>query len=258
MIIFNDYELSDALFDLPCIIGKAKIYPTKVSEYKIFQKYSKYIMFSKAHYGVPSDYKDSLLRCSIYYNIMVLRGDNNSNEDNTEYLNIVFEELEELFSLVCREQIKFSFIDNTYNFINKNSEVIIDENNFDTIRKVLLKLNMIFEPKIYESELERKWEEKAMIARSKKNTSFDFVDIITIVSCSASKSYKDIYEQNIIQLYSDYFRCINTENSRTTSIFQSVDSKYKGSNFADSMVGFLFKNPYEGIWKDKSSLLGKL
>ena len=34
MIIFNDYELTDALFDLPCIVGNAKIYPTKVCDYK--------------------------------------------------------------------------------------------------------------------------------------------------------------------------------------------------------------------------------
>lgn len=258
MVIFNDYELTDALFDLPCIIGNAKIYPTKVCEYKTFQKYNKYILYSKKHFNLPDNYEDSLLKCLIFCNIALLQNNKNFKMEDMSQADIIFRELEEFFSLICREELKFNFINNTYSFVNKDGVIIIDENNFDTVRLVLLKLNMAFEPKIYVSEIERKWEEKAMIARSKKSKKFDFADIITIVSCNTQKSYKDISEENTIQLYSDYFRCINGENSRATTLFQSVDSSYKGVDFTDSIVDHLFHNPYEGIWKDKSSLLGKL
>lgn len=260
MVIFNDYELSDALFDLPCIIGNAKIYPTKVTDHKTFQKYSKYILYSKKHFNITDDCKDSLLKTIIYCHIKLLQENPSTfNSDLVYQQNIIVKDIAELLSIVCREKIKFNYDNGKYTFVDKDGLVIIDENNFDTIRKILLKLNMMFEPKIYESEIERKWEEKAMIARNKSNNKeFDFIDIITIVSCSTGKSYKEISEQNVIQLYSDFFRCTNTESSIRTTIFQSVGCELKGTNFTDSIVGLLFRNPYEGIWTDKSSLTGKL
>lgn len=260
MVIFNDYELSDALFDLPCTVGNAKIYPTKVTDHKTFQKYGKYILYSKKHFNITDDYKDSLLKTVIYHHIKSLQ-DNPStfNPDLVYQQNIIVKDLEELFSITCREEIKFNYDNGNYTFINKDGLIIVDEDNFDTIRQILLKLNMMFEPKIYKSEIERKWEEKAMIARNKNsNKDFDFIDIITIVSCSTGKSYKEISEQNIIQLYSDFFRCTNTESSIRTAIFQSVGCELKGANFTDSIVGLLYRDPYEGLWKDKSSLTGKL
>lgn len=260
MVIFNDYELTDALFDLPCIIENAKVFPTKVCEYKTFQKYIKYILCSKKHFNIKEDYENSLLKIIIYSHIRLLQEDPSTfNSDLVHQQNIIVKELEELFSMVCREEIKISDDDKTYSFVDTSGKVIIDEDNFDMIREVLLKLNMMFEPKIYESEIEKKWEEKAMIARSRNNSQdFDFADIITIVSCSTGKSYQEISEQNTIQLYSDFFRCTNTESSLRTTIFQSVDSDFKGVNFTKSIVGMLFRNPYDGIWTDKSSLTGKL
>ena len=41
-----------------------------------------------------------------------------------------------------------------------------------------------------------------------------------------------------------------------TYVFKTVDGKFKGQNFSDSIVDNLFKNPYEGLWVNKNNLTG--
>ena len=255
MIIYGDYELTDALFDRPCIVQNAKIYPTKISDYKVFSKYSHYILLSKEHLKIPSNYKDSLLKTIIVYFISVLNV--NKEENLIPYFEKVTSEMSILFSIVCRENISFSLDkDGKFVFVNDKEETIIDEKNFDVIRQIILKVNVLFEPRIYDNEIEAKWEQKAMKARELKNGKFDFADMVTIVSCSTGKSYEEIFNENIIQLRSDFLRCVNNEMAHMTYVFKTVDGKFKGQNFSDSIVDNLFKNPYEGLWVNKNNLTG--
>lgn len=253
MIIYGDYELTDALFDRPCIVQNAKIYPTKISDYKVFSKYSHYILLSKEHLKIPSNYKDSLLKTIIVYFISVLNV--NKEENLIPYFEKVTSEMSILFSIVCRENISFDLDkDGKFVFVNDKKETIIDEKNFDVIRQIILKVNVLFEPRIYDNEIEAKWEQKAMKARELKNGKFDFADMVTIVSCSTGKSYEEIFNGNIIQLRSDFLRCVNNEMAHMTYVFKTVDGKFKGQNFSDSIVDNLFKNPYEGLWVNKNNL----
>lgn len=254
MILYKDYELSDALFDLPCKVGITNIYPTLLKDKKQFDKYCNYILLSKKHINMP-DTLDSTLKLIISYFVLVKKEENNNKKNDSLIHLEVINELENLFSIVCRENVTFEFNDYKFEFKNDLGKVLINDDNFDEIRKVILKLNMLFEPKIYKSEIERKWDEKAIKAKMKSDKPTDFADILSVVACTCHLPYSEIYKLNTIQLYINYLRCINTENTHMTQLAKTVCGDYKGVNFTDSVADSLFKNPYDDIWKSNSGFL---
>ena len=147
--------MSDALFDLPCKVGITNIYPTLLKDKKQFDKYCNYILLSKKHINMQ-DTLDNTLKLIISYFILVKKEENNNKKNDSLIHLEVINELENLFSIVCRENVTFEFNDYKFEFKNDLGKVLINDDNFDEIRKVILKLNKLFEPKMYKSEIERK------------------------------------------------------------------------------------------------------
>ena len=117
MILYKDYELSDALFDLPCKVGITNIYPTLLKDKKQFDKYCNYILLSKKHINMP-DTLDSTLKLIISYFVLVKKEENNNKKNDSLIHLEVINELENLFSIVCRENITFEFNDYKFEFKN--------------------------------------------------------------------------------------------------------------------------------------------
>lgn len=262
MELFRGYTTSDALFDEPFINGTIKIYPIKVREYKEFTQYVNYFLFSRQHYGI--DNKINLFEYTLAVNISRKQKeamDKKKQMNNTEGLMTIVDELSRAFTILCREEMKvdLSHLRDTgdVKFHNENNTICIHKGNFEMVRQIVLKQNFITEPKIFEDEIERKLAEKYLKAQSKNNKGISGLgEIANLVSCTTGKTYETLYNQNVMQLYADFYRCINTENFKTTSLFRTVDTKVNVVNYAQEVVSLLYKDAYEGMWKDRQQIFG--
>ena len=99
------------------------------------------------------------------------------------------------------------------------------------------------EPKIYDNELDEKWERKALVARSKNQTDLELGEKIIVVSQDLKMSINEIKELNILQLYCYYYRAVQIYNSETTRLFKTVDTSMKIEPFIQGMVKELYKDP---------------
>lgn len=258
--IYKDYNVEDILFDIPCpVMNCGDVYPIKVKDYKRFNKYTKYISFGAKHLGVKED--SDLLKGLIGLVLRDMNGDIDiKTHQELVYSNLykIFEELEELFSLVTRKQIKMNKeVETNYVFTSSDNSVVISDYNFNEVRKVILKQNLLHEPKIYEHELTRKWAEKVKKARLKKNPPTPFSEIINIVRSELKIPYKEIQELNILQLYVDYSRICNTKHADTITLFKTVTSdpkKLPNIEFSDGVIEKLYANPDETLFKENTKL----
>lgn len=258
MEIFKDYTTSDVLFDEPYTHKSFILYPIKVKQYKEFMKYINYFLFSKKHYGI--DNKQNLFEYTITVNMARIKQQSSAEISTQDTILQVVNEFTEAFTIICREPIyvdKDKLIEGEIEFINEKRTININKGNFELIRKIVLKQNMITEPKIFEDEIEAQLAEKWMKAQRKNNKGVSGMgEIANLVSCYTGKSYEELYNQNVMQLYADYYRCINTENFKTTSLFRTVSDKVDIVNFTQEITSSLFADPYAGMWKDRSQIFG--
>lgn len=264
--IYKDYSPEDILLDEPCyILGCGDIYPVRVKDKNKLYKYIDYITVSIQHMGGTND--EDLLKLLI--NTHILKNDDYSEEilQNTEALQFYFyksiSDLEELFSIVTRKTVKFdeqeSNNQGVFIFTSEDKTVFITDSNFNDVRKVILKQNLLHEPKIYKNEITQKWAEKALKARKKNNPSTEFYDVLNIVSCENNVPYSVIKnEMSIFQVYADYFRLCNSKQYDRATLFKSAykfdEKSIPNISFNDGVIEQLFKSPYEGLFVDGNSL----
>ena len=255
--LYNGYTTDDVLRDIP-FEGKSLIlYPVKVYQEKQFNKLLQYILYSRKHYGIDS--KIELLTYVIQANVYSLKTHNKLSDD--EAIGLVIKDLEELFSIICRQDIKFDIAeDNKICFTNKEKTIQITNKNFNLLRIVVLKQNAIHEPKIFENDEEKFVAEKWKDAMSKKNENNinGIGEQENLISCLTSKSYEVLNNQNLLQLYADYYRCLNNINSNATIIFKTVSNEVKMINYTDEIISQIYRDPYEGMYIDFDSFIGGL
>lgn len=258
--IYKDYNVEDILFDLPCpVMNCGDIYPIKIKDQKLFGKYTKYISFSAEHLGLEND--SDLLKGIISLILRDMNGDIDiKTHQELVYSNLykIFEELEELFSLVTRKQIKMNKeMTSNYVFASSDNSVVISDYNFNEVRKVILKQNLLHEPKIYKNKITQKWAEKVKKARLRNNPPTPLSEIINIVRNELKIPYSEILKLNILQLYVDYSRVCNTKEFDVITLFKTVSSEPKKLpkvNFNDSVIEKLYKNPDDTYFKEGSKL----
>lgn len=248
MIIFKEYTTDELVMNLPCEIGdNIKIYPIAVKDYKNFSNYTKYLLFSKKHLGIGKDM--SLLQGLLTLYILQSCGNNSlSSNKGIEITNSILSEFSDMLSLLTREKIKGQITGNgVFEFFNKDKTVIINEKNFEILRMVTLKMNMLREPKIYEREIDKKWEEKALLAKRKNMKNIELGEMLTIVRNVTHEKYEELIEMNTFQLYCDYFRIQHVVNHEDTRLYATVSDKIKPSDFIDSVVEVLYRDPTKDL-----------
>jgi hypothetical protein len=255
MSIYKDYDIEDVLFDLPCIIDNINIYSVKITKWKQFQKYIPYLIMSKEHYKLAED--QSLLMCAIV-NMMQVYNNNEYPQDEElklKLLHYILKELCDLFSIVTRTNI--SYEENKelgYCFVNHDKDIQICENNFDILRRVILKQNILFEPIIYKSKFKEKWARSVARGRAKNSKSLSLAEIISIVRGGLKISYEEINNLNIFQLYVDYYRLDNTKSFETITLLKTTYGMDWGQlpniNYTDAIIDKLLRNPELDYFKD--------
>lgn len=260
MEICKGYTTSDVLFDIPYEGMNMKLYSVLVKEYKEFEKYIKYFIFSKKHYKL--DNNTNLFEFILAVGVSTYEESYKKKKveiTRDELLDMVIKEFENAFSIICRDKIvcnEEALNEGEIAFTNEDNSIRIGRNNFEMLRQIILKQNALKEPKIFENVTEERLAEKYMKALERKrngDTISELGEMANLVSCDTGKSYEDLYNQNIMQLYADYFRCISIQAYKTTTLFATVSDKVTPQEYNEEIISKLFADPLAGMWKDKSS-----
>lgn len=261
VIIYNDYDIDDVLLDEPCMFeGKLPLYPIKLKDKKNFYKYAMFILYSAEHYKIDEDEKSILLTALTTYMGLLNGGKHSDNKEELKALfNVAIGHFVDLFKIITRGQIlKLSYdqTDNRYIFVNENNISVITDWNFNKIRHIILKQNIMFEPFVYDDPDDAHWAEKAKRARQKQNKDFGEWEKLNIVSCGKQVSYDYIRDNyNILQLEADFNRFIRNKAVDDVNAWRKVcDEKTAKTlpkiGYSDSIFKDLYKNPEESLWKD--------
>ena len=232
------------------------IYPISVGDYKKLQKYIQYLIFSEKHLNLT---KEAKLLNGI---IVMIAGSKCKDANNLIELNekifIVLEEIAQLFSLLTKKNIIYIADKDGYIFKDNEETVNINNCNFDILRKIVLKMCLIKEPKIFKDKITQKWYEKALIAKRSKSPDIQFEDILITVSQDMKMSYEEIKNLNIFQLYSYYYRINHVENYKAITIFRTCSSKLPNINYSDGILQTLYKEETLDDLTISADSLGKM
>lgn len=268
MSIYKDYDIDDVLLDKPCLFENyLALYPIRIQDRKEFYKYATFIVLSAEHYKIDED-EQSLLLTALTNHMGSLN--NNKYPEEKEQIDKLFtkatNDFIELFRIITRGQIlqvALNQEEQRYVFVNENGLPIITDWNFNAIRHIILKQNLMFEPTIYEDPDVAFWAEKAKKARIKQNINFGEWEKINIVSCNKQISYDCIRDNyNILQLESDYHRIMKNKSVEDVNAWRKVcdekgAKKLPNINYTDSIFQELYKNPEESLWKNADDTIIK-
>jgi hypothetical protein len=228
------------------IEGIGNVYPIKLKDYDKYQECSKLLYISK----------NNFVECDIPLLGLVFL--------SVEQLNLTEEQLitsfEELFSLVLKKEVKlkdsedifwFEILDN-----NKHKNTInnrINFNNYDILRSIIMKQNLIFEPKVYKNKIVQEWANKVLEARAKSSEKITMEDFITTVKNFNGLTYDQIMEQTIYQIYADFYRISKIKKFDQSNLFATVSTEAISiEHFAQNIN--MFESPYDNLFVDSSKL----
>ena len=81
---------------------------------------------------------------------------------------------------------------------------IISIHNYEEVRNIIMKQNLMFEQKVYKNEMVREWAEMMLEERAKNSAKITIEDMITAVKNYNGLTYEQVMEETIYQL-SDAF-----------------------------------------------------
>lgn len=217
------------------------IYPIKLKDYDEFTECSSLLYISKGHFQ------------TIEYPLLTLLF------MSKEHLGLSLEDLvykfSKLFSLVTQKDVGFaSRISNRFEGFIIDNQNIISNHNYDKIREVIMKQNLMHEQKIYKTELMQKWAEKAIKAKQKTAPNISFEDIVSSVSVGCSKNYSDLENYTIYQIYSDFYRLRKMVDYDANIQFRCAGADLKFQDYAENLD--LFHNPYDDLFVSADKLGG--
>jgi hypothetical protein len=215
------------------IEGVGEIHPIKLKDYDEFQDCSEPLYYSKNHFQIEQEY---------FLLDAVLMGIKDSN---------ILPKLEKLFSLTLKKAVFFIQEANNYAFVIDDKH-FISIHNYDKVREVILKQNLLFEPKVYKDPLVQQWAMKVLEAKSKNSVKMEFEDMISTVATFSGKHYWDLAEYTIYQIKSEFYRISKMKGYDTSVAFRCVGADIPLDPFAENID--MFKNPYDDVFKSKDKL----
>lgn len=252
MVIHNDYTTNELLANEPCVIDeKCIIYPLTIKEYSKFIKYSIYLQFSRERLKLNKDM--NLLSTTI---LLLIQAMSESGEgDIITNIDRVVNDFEKLFSLVTKKKVKCVRVGSMFRF--QGDGVVIDDSNYDDVRKVIMLMNLMKEPKVFDDPLYEKMYYKSMRANRKEGASLE--DVILTVLQDMKYTFEYIYQLNIMQLYGLYSRCVHVKNSDAITIYRTCSDKLPKIDYTDGVIDNLFKERDDSdLFADLDGLVGKL
>lgn len=221
------------------IDGIGNVYPIQLKDYYNFHKCSHILYLSKNHYAET----DVPLLALIFL--------------SAEYIGYTSDELtsnfEKLFSLVLKKDIRLFSNDEIFWFQPKDENSIkIDFYNYDILRSVIMRQNLMFEQKVYKNPKVQEWANKVLESKIKDQPKIGMEEIITTVSVFTGKHYKDLQDYTIYQIYSDYQRIRKFKYYDLSVLFRSQGANIEINDFAEDLD--IYKNPYDDLFVSNEKL----
>lgn len=259
MKIYKEYDTESLMFNEPCIMDKCTLYPILVSDYKEFSRYVQYLIISKKHLKIPDEV--DLLQSII---IATIGSYTNGNLDLTNdisrfYMKKVLSDFEKLFSILTRKEMHsrvsknggFEFVDAIG---DKEPSVVIDNKNYDDVRKVAISMACIKEPKVYDNPIMQEWYNRYKLSKQNNKLKFGLEDMVIVVSQDMKIMIDDIKKMNIAQLYAYYNRINHVENYRAVTIFRTVTNKLPNINYIDGVISGLYEDDDKDMFIDLGTI----
>lgn len=233
----------DNIFNKPQYIhGVGCIYPVLLKDWDEFESNSKILFFDNTNLVSNDESQNYPLLTKLMYGF----------EDPKIFISLI-----SILKIALRvDEIKsVQFTDGEHGLYIDELHVI-RPNDYDEIRNIIIKQNIIILPKVYKNAETQKWAERVLEARKKNAPNVTLEDMITTVSVMKGVHYWDLENYNMYQLKSDFERVCQIKNNESESLVFAnpyVDlSKVKISHFAESFD--LYRSPYDDVFKDKSKL----
>jgi hypothetical protein len=177
-------------FSKPVVYKEVKIYPVKIENIIEFYSAINCLLLEKNKIPDPAIIKMSYLD----FVFMI------ANED-IRLINSLYD----LLQLVLKEQsFDFDFKNNKIYLIVdiENKKIEINSNEFENIRKVIFKQNLIkYDEKLLSPELEKRFKEVEEFLEQKNGKSATFSELVTSYHVGIGLKYSDIEDLTIWQFY---------------------------------------------------------
>jgi hypothetical protein len=212
------------------------IYPVKLKDYDKFQDLSKILYISKNHFG-ENEYPLLAL-------LFMARDSLGIGLEN------LITNLSELFSLITNKKAQF--------ITGKVEGFLLDDNNFisvhnyEDIRKIIMKQNLMFEQKVYKNPKVQEWANKVLESKSKNQPKIGMEEILTTVSVFTGKHYWDLENYTIYQIYSEFYRIRKLKSYDISAMARSHGADVEIDDFAEDLD--IYKNPYDSLFVNSDKL----
>ena len=225
--------------------GIGNIYPVKMIDYDRFNSVSNYLRYAKGHFQLPKGDSSKIPLLDLLLHFF--------REDEIDKKLCI------LFSIILRSEVSFMTNGEDYYFqseeVEEDGKIIyhcINRDNYDEFRQVVMKQNLIHEPKVYKNKMVQQWAEKVLNARNKNSANIEVEDMITTVSAFTGKNYNVLMNSSIYQLYADFYRVRKMKNFDTSVLAGAVGGEMKLEDFAESLD--IYKNPYDDLFVGKGKM----
>lgn len=213
------------------------IHPIKIKDYDLFSEHS-FILQVNKNVFTEQLHEIPLLDLLVF-----------GLEEMKEEINPI-RSLETVFSLVLREKVTYISDEFSHAFISESGSVI-NSQNYDEVREVIMENEIIFEPKVFKNKMVQEWANKVMKAKA-KNNKITLEEQISVVQIYTGNSYEEIGEYTIYQLYASFNRIAKLISYETTVNFKVAGADIQLEDYSEKIN--LHKNPYDSLFVENEKL----
>ena len=277
-------ELNNYLMLPEEIKGIGEVYPIRLKDWDKFSKlggmiFSNGIQNIKNLYKFEGDYsllntehqivnsiKKSLFKKTydnLMFNIDILNTlEKNIIENNIKELkksiklDFTIEDVEELFGLVLRKNVRYEYVeteDNVeYLFKIEDSNCSINKYNFEELRKVVMKQNLMYEPLTSPDELTNMILQQSVekMINKNKGKGRSFENIVAMVSLEKGLKDEEVLDYTYYRIMKDYYMIERKHKNIYNAIFMSQGAKKCKIESFDEDID-MYYNPYDHIFGDE-------
>lgn len=220
------------------LIGK--IYPIEMKNWDTFEGCLNVLMTGKQHLPMENNEDTPLLHR------LILVG-----QLDHSYIN----NLITVFNLITKTNSFDLRVTNNGFYFHNNKNQIVNIENYEDIRKIVLHQNLLIEPKVFKNKLVAEWADKVLKEKQRKSANVNIEEMITTVAALSSKDYEKIETFSIYQLKSEFYRWQHIKN------FDAVANAY-GNPYAASDLELphfaefldLYADPYKDVFKSDKGM----
>lgn len=231
------------------IKGIGHIYPVTMENYDEFMENSNVLSYSYQHFDTKEIAKQFQIEETDLklLDLVALAAKQSDTYEET------FKGLSIMFSIVLQRKISHRLGKYGVEFVDEEFKVAVNRDNYDLIRSIIMKQNIMFEAKAFKNPIVAEWAEAVLNERSKNAIDIGIEDMITTISIISGKHYWDLKKYSIYQVKADFARITKDKNYHTGLAARLAgNSDVEIGHYAENPE--LYRHPYDDIFKSKSKL----